>query len=52
MKVSIQTWQSKHYCGGTWFKDHENRSQILTAAHCVVDKEKRLVDKSLVCFVT
>lgn len=47
LKVSIQTWKNEHFCGGTWF-EFENRTQILTAAHCVVDKKKKLLDKSLV----
>ncbi|XP_055299913.1 trypsin Tyr p 3.0101-like [Sitodiplosis mosellana] len=32
--VSIQTIENEHFCGGTWIR-FGNRSQILTAAHCV-----------------
>lgn len=50
VKVSIQTSRSQHFCGGTWFR-FENRTQILTAAHCVVDKKMELIDKSHVRFI-
>ncbi|XP_055299882.1 serine protease 1-like [Sitodiplosis mosellana] len=32
--VSIQTIKGNHCCGGTWIR-FGNRSQILTAAHCI-----------------
>ncbi|XP_055299883.1 trypsin eta-like [Sitodiplosis mosellana] len=44
--VSIQTWKNEHICGGTWFRIG-NKTQILTAAHCVIDSKGHLFPKLL-----
>lgn len=36
-------------CGGTWIRV-ENQSQILTAAHCIMNSKKQLHSRLLVCF--
>lgn len=45
--VSIQTWKGEHICGGTLIQIG-NKSQILTAAHCVMDSKKHLYPRLLV----
>lgn len=43
-KVSVQTWKGDHICGGTLFDDFGNNTHVLTAAHCVVNLKKRVLD--------
>lgn len=47
--MSFQSRKGDHICGGTWFR-FGNRTQILTAAHCVVN-DGQLVSKTRVCLL-
>lgn len=46
-KVSLQTYNGDHFCGGTWVQVG-NVSQIVTAAHCVVMGRKSTIAPDLV----
>lgn len=48
-KVSIQDFQGFHTCGGTYVS-FENKTFVMTAAHCLMDDNKRQYPRAWVSF--